>query len=167
SSPRRHAKRRERRVCPSGHGSVPAGLPRPARAVRDPSVRAGERPSRVLRGRRRAARLRPGAQPMRAGGRARSDQRAGGLGTGGLRPYGLARGPDGAVWLAGGSQIGRLDAGGALTRFSTGGLRADGGITAADGALWFTDPVGARVGRLAPGGHVSSWPTNGYRPART
>jgi hypothetical protein len=74
-----------------------------------------------------------------------------GYSTQGIQATGdLVEGPDGAVWFAGGSFLGRL-AGGQLLAFHLEGLQSGPGLTfGPDGRLWFS--AGSALGSAGPGG---------------
>jgi virginiamycin B lyase len=95
-------------------------------------------------------------------------------------PFGIAAGPDGAFWftVANGSYIGRITSSGKVTQYpirppaggfqpafraasqTAGiyGLLCPSGITLGpDGAMWFTDPIGARIGRITLSGKVTEF----------
>jgi len=75
---------------------------------------------------------------------------------------GITHGPDGNLWIAAGSTIGRLTPGGKLTRFPLPGAAALRITTGPDGNLWFTDPVDffttGRIGRITPAGVITEFP---------
>lgn len=71
--------------------------------------------------------------------------------------YGIARGPDGAMWVTNylGSSIARIDGAGVVTTFTSPCVRYPMGITAGpDHALWFADDSG-EVGRVTTTGKIS------------
>src|SRR5271165_1196985 len=106
----------------------------------------------------------------------------------GSHPQGIAAGPDGNLWFVdqiqtvGGFKIGKITPGGKITEYATG---IDAGIfdpednypaqiaAGSDGNLWFTNPqLGSNkgiseVGKITPGGTVTTYPTNDYPGAIT
>ena len=82
--------------------------------------------------------------------------------TPGSTPQGMTLGPDGAIWFteSGASQIGRVDATGAITEFPTPTAGSSPwGITAgSDGNLWFTESAAAgKIGRITPSGTITEF----------
>jgi streptogramin lyase len=81
----------------------------------------------------------------------------------GSNPYGIAAGPDGALWFAQGSgnRIGRITTAGVITEFTLPSPGSDPiGIAAGpDGALWFTQQTGNRIGRITTGAPATPVPT--------
>lgn len=90
--------------------------------------------------------------------------------------YGIAWGPDGALWFTGttstavaglpGGAIGRMTTSGAVTTYPLpaggGGSNQAGQIIAGpDGALWFDIPGEASVGRITTAGNISVFPLAG------
>src|SRR5712692_2068297 len=75
--------------------------------------------------------------------------------------YGIAAGPDGALWFTDFlGRVGRITTGGVATEYTVAGKL--GGIVAGpDGNLWFTDIGGAQVGRITPSGVVTRFPVSG------
>ena len=83
----------------------------------------------------------------------------------GTNVMGIARGPDGALWLATGHArtVARLSAAGTLRSFTRPGSVAGEpfGITSGpDHALWFTETNAHQIGRLALDGALSTFPTH-------
>ena len=77
-------------------------------------------------------------------------------------PYGIAAGPDGALWFTEGiaNKIGRITTTGAFTEYPVptpfSGLDP---ITAGpDGALWFTDGFAGKIGKITTGGVITEYP---------
>jgi virginiamycin B lyase len=71
--------------------------------------------------------------------------------TTGSSPWGIAAGPDGALWftdLAG--NIGRITTSGGFTEYAvpTAGSSPSDIAAGPDGALWFTEPGGNKIGRI-------------------
>jgi virginiamycin B lyase len=69
------------------------------------------------------------------------------------RPFGIAAGPDGALWFSGTNRIGRITPGGAIsiyyTQSSTYHLGASGGMArGSDGAMWFANGNEDSIGRI-------------------
>ena len=91
---------------------------------------------------------------------------------------GIAWGPDGALWYAGGASedscgmqggfIGRMTTSGATTSFQLPGQAGDNGAediaTGPDGALWFDQPNSGSVGRVTPSGSLNVFKLAGARP---
>jgi virginiamycin B lyase len=80
-------------------------------------------------------------------------------------PYGIATGPDGALWftLVHQGRVGRLVPGAEPVIHQLD--PADGGpsiiVPGADGAMWFTEFQGGRVGRITGPGQVTSFEAEG------
>jgi streptogramin lyase len=72
-----------------------------------------------------------------------------------LNPWGIAAGPDGALWFTNGKSIGRITTGGKVSVFKHAEIGAWGIVAGPDGALWFTNPWGNSIGRITTGGKVS------------
>src|ERR1017187_4158007 len=77
-------------------------------------------------------------------------------------PYGIAAGPDGALWFTEGiaNKIGRITTTGAFTEYPVptpfSGLDP---ITAGpDGALWFTEGFAGKIGKITTGGVITEYP---------
>jgi len=77
-------------------------------------------------------------------------------------PYGIAAGPDGALWFTEGdaNKIGRITTGGTITEYPvTTANSAPVGIAAGpDGALWFTEATTNKIGRITTGGTITEYP---------
>jgi hypothetical protein len=83
-------------------------------------------------------------------------------GTGINSPEGITAGPDGAQWFTnyGGSSIGRITTGGAVTNYIGVGINGPAGIAPGpDGALWFTNLENSSIGRITTGGSVTNYST--------
>jgi virginiamycin B lyase len=77
-------------------------------------------------------------------------------------PWGITKGPDGALWFAGGNIIGRITAAGVITEFPLSILSGSTGIaTGPDGALWFTDPGANQIGRITTAGVITKFQLTG------
>jgi streptogramin lyase len=83
----------------------------------------------------------------------------------GVRPGGIATGPDGALWFTeeglptpAQSFIGRITTSGQYTHFSISGLVPDQIIAGPDGRMWFTEAGSARIGRIDMAGNVQEFP---------
>ena len=67
------------------------------------------------------------------------------------QPFGIAAGPDGALWFTEqrGNKIGRITTAGSFSEFATPNINSSpNGIAAGpDGALWFTEQGGNKIGR--------------------
>jgi virginiamycin B lyase len=74
-------------------------------------------------------------------------------------PYGIAAGPDGALWFVeeSASKIGRLTTGGALTDYdtTTGGSQPYQITAGPDSAMWFTESAAGKIGRINTSGVVT------------
>jgi virginiamycin B lyase len=72
----------------------------------------------------------------------------------GRSPYGIAAGPDGALWFTewGANRVGRITAGGEVSGVAlpTPGAEPHGIAAGPDGALWVALEAG-RIARVAPG----------------
>jgi streptogramin lyase len=83
-------------------------------------------------------------------------------------PYGIAEGPDGAMWFANQvtNSIGRIAPDGTITHYTAPSIDSPGQITAGpDGAMWFTNQNGNTIGRITMSGAVSAFPDpNIYNP---
>jgi virginiamycin B lyase len=69
-------------------------------------------------------------------------------------PWGIAAGPDGALWFTQGADvIGRITTAGVITEFAlpTADSSPTGIAVGPDGALWFTQTYGQRIGRITTG----------------
>lgn len=79
-------------------------------------------------------------------------------------PFGITRGPDGAMWFteASGNNVGQITTDGTITEFpmSTKMGGNYGIATGADGNLWFTEGNADQIGKIAPSGshHVTEIP---------
>jgi virginiamycin B lyase len=83
------------------------------------------------------------------------------LPTPGAAPFGIALGPDGAVWFAelSGRQVGRIAPDGALTEYPIPSGNSSRFVAVGpDGAVWFTSGAGNRIGRVAADGWVTEYP---------
>lgn len=80
----------------------------------------------------------------------------------GALPFGIALGPDGALWFTerGTDSVGRIAPDGTLGPWTTLTPGADPTAIAAgpDGAVWFTEQGVNAIGRLEPGGAVTEYP---------
>jgi streptogramin lyase len=77
-------------------------------------------------------------------------------------PYGIAAGPDGALWFteAAGNKIGRITVAGVITEYAVpSGSPPRDIVTGRDGALWFTEP--AKIGRITTDGAITEFPIPG------
>ncbi len=76
-------------------------------------------------------------------------------------PYGIAAGPDGALWFteSGTNKIGRITTAGAVTEFTvpTSGSYPFAIAAGSDGALWFTESFTNKIGRITTGGVVTEF----------
>ena len=75
-------------------------------------------------------------------------------------PYGIAAGPDGALWFtnSGNNTIGRITTTGLVTNYTAPGIDIPWGITLGpDGALWFTNLGNNTIGRITTAGLVTSY----------
>ena len=75
--------------------------------------------------------------------------------------YGLANGPDGAIWIAAGQDIVRSDINGVMIMYLIPWSADPGafGIAAGpDGSLWFTNDGTDEIGRITTGGVFSEYP---------
>jgi virginiamycin B lyase len=79
------------------------------------------------------------------------------LGSSLSHPLAITLGPDGALWFAGGSGIGRITTGGAISQISTEGAYSI--TTGPDGNLWFSATRPNTMGRMTPSGQVRFFPT--------
>ena len=73
-------------------------------------------------------------------------------------PYGIAAGPDGALWFTmnTAAKLGRITTAGAITTFSVTSTGAEGIAAGPDGDLWFTDS--ANIGRITTTGSLTNYP---------
>jgi streptogramin lyase len=75
--------------------------------------------------------------------------------------YGIAAGPDGALWFTDFlGRVGRITTGGVVTEYTVAG-NLEGIVAGPDGNLWFTDIGGAQVGRITTSGVVTRFPVSG------
>ena len=85
-------------------------------------------------------------------------------------PYGIAAGPDGALWFTEyyANKIGRITASGAFKEYDvpTSGSRPCGIAAGPDGALWFTEYGSNKIGRITTSGAFKEYlvPTAGSEP---
>ena len=105
-----------------------------------------------------AGRLPAVAAPVRnATGAAKS---AGLTASASCSPYGIAAGPDGALWFTneGDNSIGRITTSGVISSYTGNGIDGPELITLGpDGALWFTNFNGSSIGRITTSGVVSNY----------
>ena len=86
-------------------------------------------------------------------------------------PFGIAAGPDGAVWFTEyrANKVGRITAAGAVTEYPvpTANGVPEGIVTGSDGALWFTESSGNKIGRITTSGAITEYalPTAGSGPS--
>jgi uncharacterized protein (TIGR03437 family) len=78
-------------------------------------------------------------------------------------PFGIAAGPDGALWFTepSGNRVGRITTGGGITEYpvpTSNGFDPVWIAAGPDGALWFTETNGNKIGRIATDGGVSEYP---------
>jgi parallel beta-helix repeat protein len=76
-------------------------------------------------------------------------------------PYGIASGPDGALWFTEylGNRIGRITTAGVITEFPVAAGSVPLNIAAGpDGNLWFTENSGNRIARITTAGVVTEFP---------
>jgi virginiamycin B lyase len=73
------------------------------------------------------------------------------------QPYGIAAGPDGALWITpqATNNLIRITTTGAVTTYTlapltAGDLQPHGIATGPDGCIWFTEMMKGRIGRLSP-----------------
>jgi streptogramin lyase len=81
--------------------------------------------------------------------------------TGGGRPYGITKGPDGNLWFTefNSNKIGRITPAGMITEFPVLGAGNPVDITAGpDGNLWFTEYSGDKIRRITPAGVITEFP---------
>ena len=100
-----------------------------------------------------------------------------GTGTGGFsdtevnNPYGLAIGPDGALWFleTDGNQLGRITTSGAITEYRLPALNRSPVQIASgpDGALWFAEAGANMIGRAVPAPSMSEFSAATGASART
>src|ERR1035438_8811512 len=78
--------------------------------------------------------------------------------TAGSNPWGIAAGPDGALWFTESvGKIGRITTSGTITEYTVPTAVSLGDITAGpDGALWFTDFGGNKIGRITTSGTITN-----------
>ncbi len=83
--------------------------------------------------------------------------------TAGSGPWGIALGPDGAMWftLWKGNAIGRISMDGAVTEYRVPTAEAGPYLIAAgpDGAMWFTEFQGQKIGRITMKGDITEFAT--------
>ena len=84
-------------------------------------------------------------------------------------PFGIAVGPDGALWFAelSGTKIGRITTAGVITEYPLPVSSFPNGIAAGpDGALWFTEGSRVKIGRITTTGVVTEYsvPTSSSAP---
>ena len=92
------------------------------------------------------------------------------------QPYGIAPGPDGAMWFTENriAKIGRIAPGGEVTEFTIPNaetkteVKPTGIATGPDGSLWFSEYAKDKVARITPAGTVSEFelPTPAGGPFR-
>ncbi len=81
-------------------------------------------------------------------------------GPGTSHPFGIAAGPDGALWFTNynNSSIGRITTSGTVTNYTGPGISTPVGIAAGpDGALWFTNDANHSIGRITTSGAVTNY----------
>ena len=92
---------------------------------------------------------------------------------------GVAPGPNGTTWFAGGPVVGSFDASGNATQFDlpTAGRSAHEIALGPDGNLWFTEnpdpnyllpqtlPIGPAIGRVTPAGRITEFSIPSHAPA--
>ena len=85
--------------------------------------------------------------------------------------FGMAAGPDGAIWFtAGDNKIRRITTSGVITQFAVTSQTSqfntgNAGITAGpDGALWFIEFAAGKIGRITTAGSISEFAIPGPNP---
>lgn len=79
-------------------------------------------------------------------------------------PWGIAAGPDGALWFTndGNNSIGRISTAGKIITYTDPDIGRPEGITAGpDGALWFANYYGDSIGRITTAGKITTYPVSG------
>ncbi len=85
-------------------------------------------------------------------------------------PWGIAAGPDGAIWFTefAGNKIGRITTAGVVTEYPvpTASSQPNSITAGPDGALWFLEQEGNKVGRITTAGSVTEYsiPTTSSLP---
>src|SRR5258706_10151026 len=83
------------------------------------------------------------------------------LPTANSQPYGIAAGPDGALWFGegNGNNIGRITTDGKITEYPFLVIHNDQHFVAAgpDGAVWFTDDFQNKIGRISLEGKITEY----------
>src|SRR5713101_2263703 len=71
-------------------------------------------------------------------------------------PFGITRGPDGAVWFSHGDNIGRITVGGHVAEYPvpTPGSNVGWLHLGPDRAIWFAERFGNKIGRITADGRV-------------
>ncbi len=88
------------------------------------------------------------------------------------RPFGIAAGPDGALWFTeynpAGNKIGRITTAGVISEYviPTASSYPSNITLGPDGALWFTEQIANKIGRITTAGVISEFvvPTAGSAP---
>lgn len=77
----------------------------------------------------------------------------------GNEPVGIARGPDGNLWIAETQKISRITPAGVVTEYTvpTAGAVNYGIVAGPDGNLWFTEGYGNKIGRITPAGVITEF----------
>ena len=79
--------------------------------------------------------------------------------TAGSQPWGIASGPDGAIWFTEGQKIGRITTSGTITEYpAPSGTNYLNAIAAGpDNALWFVTGQGSKIGRITTSGVITTY----------
>ncbi len=88
--------------------------------------------------------------------------------TSGSQPWGIAAGPDGALWFTESSKIGRMTTAGVFTEYAlpVAGTYPNAIVAGPDGNLWFADGDANKIGKITTSGTITEYaiPTSGSWP---
>jgi hypothetical protein len=87
-----------------------------------------------------------------------------------LSAFGIAAGPEGDVWVAGGESIAKIATGGSatvLTLLNTSELPAGRIVTGSEGDMWYSKAgIGGEIGRITPSGEIATFDSEAKHAAR-
>jgi len=70
---------------------------------------------------------------------------------------GIVSGPDGNLWFAESSKIGRMTTAGAVSEFAVSGSGVQGIANGPDGNAWFVEAYAGKIGKISPAGAITEF----------